>query len=202
MRLILTDDVFNLGNRGQVVNVAAGYGRNYLIPKGLALPATTGNLKMVEQQRVALAKKEAKLTEVAEILAGEVAKLHVVLSRKAGDTGVLFGSVTSKDLSDLLERNGIHIDRKKIALEHPVKSLGNFQIDVHPHAGVDTQLLVSVIPEEEEPVTRVIEKGAESDRIVAETDAKVKALRAAEEGTRTDLLEEPEAAEEEQEEKE
>ncbi len=197
MRLILTDDVFNLGNRGQVVDVAAGYGRNYLLPKGLALPATVGNLKMVEQQKVALAKKEAVLKEEAEILAKELVKLHVVLSRKAGDTGTLFGSVTVKDLADLLEKNGIHIDRRKIALEHPIKSLGNFQVAVHPHAGVDAEILVSVTMEEEEPVARLLERGVESDKIYEATEAKAASLRAAEEGSRPDLMEPPEEEEDE-----
>ncbi len=200
MRLILTDDVFNLGKRGQVVDVAAGYGRNYLLPKGLALPATEGNLKVVEQQKVALVKKEAKLAEEAELLASELAKLHVVVSRKAGDTGALFGSVTAKNLTDLLDSKGIHLDHRKIALEHPIKSLGNFPVDVHPHAGVDTRLLVSVVPEEDEVVERVLEKGPESERIVADTDAVVKKLRETEEGTREDLMAEP--AEPEAEEKE
>lgn len=198
MRLILTDDVYNLGTRGEVVDVAAGYGRNYLLPKGLALPATPGNLKMVEQQRVAIAKKEAVLKEEAELLAKELVKLHLIVSRKAGDTGTLFGSVTSKDLADLLEQNGIHLDRRRIALDHPIKSLGNVMVDVHPHVGVDARLLVSVLPEEDEPVARVMERGVDSDQIYEDLEAKVKAIKAREEGVRPDLMEEPETETEEE----
>ena len=102
MKVILIDDVYGLGRRGDLANVAAGYGRNYLIPKQLAVMATSSNLKMVEEQRVALAKKESKYVEEAELLAQELGQVHIIISRKAGDTGVLFGSVTSKDMEEVL----------------------------------------------------------------------------------------------------
>ncbi len=178
MQLILIDDVFHLGKRGQVVNVAAGYGRNYLIPKGLAVVATPGNLKMVEQQKLSLAKKEAKLKEESELLARELNQLHLAISRKAGDTGALFGSVTSKDLADLLEAKGIHIDRRKITLEHPIKAIGTFQVEAHPHSEVEAHLTVSVMVEDEEPVAKVLKKkSAESDQILAEVEAEVAKIR-------------------------
>lgn len=177
MQLILTDDVHELGKRGQVVEVAAGYGRNYLIPKGLAVAATPGNLKMVEQQRLALAKKEAKFKEEADLLAKELNGLHLALSRKAGDTGALFGSVTAKDLTDLLEDKGFHVDRRKVTLEHPIKSIGNFTVEAHPHSEVEAHLLVSVLIEEDEPVAKVLKKGdAESDKIAALVEAEVKKI--------------------------
>ena len=112
MELILIDDVFSLGKRGEVVNVADGYGRNYLLPKKLAIPATPGNQKMIEQQRLAMAKKEAHFKEEAELLSQELNQLHLVVSRKTGDTGTLFGSVTSKDIAQLLVGEGIHLDRR------------------------------------------------------------------------------------------
>ncbi len=176
MQLILTDDVIDLGRRGQVVNVAQGYGRNYLLPKGLAIPATEANLKLIEEQRVELAKKEASLREESEVLAGELNQLHLVVSRKAGDTGVLFGSVTSKDLGELLEANGFHVDRRKIRLEHPLKNIGNETVEVYPHSEVKAELLVSVLVEEDEVVARVLKKGEESEQIAAQAEAKAKEL--------------------------
>src|SRR5512146_786686 len=150
MQVILTDDVFQLGKRGEVVKVADGYGRNYLIPRRLAIPVTPGNLKMVEQQRIAMAKKEAKFKEEAELLAGELNQMHLIISRKAGDTGALFGSVTSKDLADLLATQGVHIDRRKILMDQPAKAIGNYSIEVRPHSEVQAIVTVSVLPEGDE----------------------------------------------------
>ncbi len=176
MQVILTDDVFQLGKRGEVVKVADGYGRNYLIPRRLAIPVTPGNLKMIEQQRIAMAKKEAKFKEEAQVLAGELNQVHLIVSRKAGDTGALFGSVTSKDLADLLATQGIHIDRRKILMEQPAKSIGNYSIEVRPHSEVQAIITVSVLPEGEEAIARAKKRDAESDRIVADLDAKVKEI--------------------------
>lgn len=162
MQLVLINDVLHLGRRGDVVTVASGYGRNYLIPKGLAVAATSANLKMVEQQRAALARKEARAKEDAEVLAEQLNRLHLVLSRKAGDTGALFGSVTAKDLSDLLEEKGFHLDRRRIDLEHPLKAIGNFPVQAHPHPDVPVEMLVSVALEKEEPVAQVLQQGTEA----------------------------------------
>jgi large subunit ribosomal protein L9 len=176
MQVILTDDVFELGKRGDTVKVADGYGRNYLIPRRLAIPVTPGNLKMIEQQRLAMAKKEAKFKEEAELLAGELNQFHLIISRKAGDAGALFGSVTTKDLADLLQTQGVHIDRRRILLEQPIKTIGNCNVEVRPHGEVSAQLVVSVIAEGDEPVSRAKKKDEESDRIIAELDAKVKEI--------------------------
>ena len=174
MQVILTDDVFQLGKRGEVVKVADGYGRNYLIPRRLAIPVTSGNLKMIEQQRLAMAKKEAKFKEEAQLLANELNQLHLIISRKAGDTGALFGSVTSKDIGDLLATQGIHIDRRKILMEQPAKSIGNYNIEVRPHSDVQAIVIVSVLPEGDEAVARAKKRDAESDRMVADLEAKVR----------------------------
>jgi large subunit ribosomal protein L9 len=176
MEVILIDDVFELGRRGDVVKVASGYGRNFLIPKKLAVPATPGNLKMVEQQRVALAKREAKDRGEAEILAAELGQIHIVVSRKAGDTGVLFGSVTSKDLTDVLAANGITLDRRKILLHQPIKSIGNYTVEVRPHSDVDASLLLSVFPEAGEQISKTLLRGEESDKVVEELKAKVEEI--------------------------
>ena len=173
MELILIDDVFHLGRRGDLVQVANGYGRNYLLPKRLAVTVTPGNLKIIEQQKLAQVKKEAKNQEDAGILAEELNQLHLILSRKVGDTGALFGSVTTKDLSDLMHTNGVEFDRRKIQLEQPLKSIGNFNIELRPHPEVAAQMLVSVIPEEAGPVERLKKRDEESDQIVADLEAKL-----------------------------
>lgn len=188
MEVILIDDVFNLGKRGEVVRVADGYGRNYLIPKKLAIVATPGNLKIVEQQRMTFAKKEAKYKEEAQILAQELNQLHLRMSRKAGETGLLFGSVTAKDIADLLEQNGIHLDRRRIILHQPIKNIGNYRVEAYPHSEVAAELLISVLVESDEPVARVKKKDEETDRIVAELDAKIKEI---EQLTGSRVVEEP-----------
>ena len=186
MELILIDDVFHLGRRGEVVRVAKGYGRNYLIPKGLAVLVTPGNLKMIEQQRLSQVKKEAKNREEAGILAEELSQLHLILSRKVGDSGALFGSVTTKDLSDLMHANGVEFDRRKILLQQPIKSIGNFQIELRPHVEVEAQFLVSVVPEEAGPIERLKKKDEESDQIVADLDARLAEIQASQEESEAD----------------
>ena len=176
MEIILIDDVFELGKRGDVVRVANGYGRNYLIPKKLAVPATPGNRKMVDQQRLAMAKKESKYQEEAELLAQELNQLHLIISRKSGDTGTLFGSVTSKDITDLLQHTGIRLDRRKLLLSQPIKSIGNYRIEIRPHSEVTAELLLSVPIEGEQPISEVKKKDEESDKIVADLEAKLKEM--------------------------
>jgi len=179
MELILVGDVEHLGRRGDVVRVANGYGRNYLLPKGLALLSTPANLKMVEAQRMAQARREAKHKAEAELLAEELTRRHAVLSRRAGESGVLFGSVTSRDVADLMSANGFEVDRRKILLEHPIKNIGNYRLDVRCHGEVTAQLLLSVVPEEEDPVQRLKEQDDESNRLVAELEFLVDEMKAA-----------------------
>ncbi len=177
MEVILIDDVFELGKRGTVVRVADGYGRNYLIPKKLAIPSTPGNKKVIEHQRLAMAKKETKYQEESELLAQELNQLHLMISRKAGETGTLFGSVTSKDLTNLLKTQGIHLDRRKIVLNQPIKGIGNYRIEVRPHSEVTAELLLSVLVEGDKPVSKVKKKDEESDAIVAELEARLKEMK-------------------------
>ena len=177
MEVILIDDVFDLGKRGTVVRVADGYGRNYLIPKSLAIPATPGNRKMIEQQRLAMAKKESKYQEEAELLTQELNQLHLMLSRKSGETGTLFGSVTSKDIAKLLKTTGIQLDRRKIVLNQPIKNIGNYRIEVRPHSEVTAELLLSIVAEGDEPVSKIKKKDEESDAIVAELEARLKEMK-------------------------
>ena len=172
MEIILKEDVYGLGRRGDIVKVADGYGRNYLIPKDLATRATPGNIREVEQKKILLAKQESKYVEEAEILAQELALRHVLISRKSGDAGVLFGSVTSKDITDILAANGINLDRRKLILRNPIKSIGNYEIEARPHSEVEAKFFVSVIPEADAPVAKVIPRGEDSDKIIAELEAK------------------------------
>ena len=177
MEVILIDDVFELGRRGQVVRVAGGYGRNYLLPKRLAILATTGNKKMIEQQRLAMAKGEARSKQEAQVLAEELNQLHLLISRKSGETGTLFGSVTSKDIADLLEKSGIGIDRRKILLHQPIRDIGNFKIQVRPHSEVAAELLLSVLVEGKESVTEAKKRDEESERIIGELEVKIKEIQ-------------------------
>ncbi|MEE8584627.1 MAG: 50S ribosomal protein L9 [Acidobacteriota bacterium] len=176
MQLILIDDVYGLGKRGQLVNVARGYGRNYLVPKGLAIAATKSNLKTIQQQRLSMAKKEASFFDEAQMLADELDQLHLLVSRKSGASGTLFGSVTGKDIVGLLKQEGIRLDRRKLILDHPLKSIGNYQLPVRTHSEVKALLLVSVLIEGDESIKRVKRKDQESDQIVAAINDKVKEL--------------------------
>src|SRR5450432_669650 len=147
MDVILREDIDTLGMRGQVVQVATGYARNFLLPKRLAVAATESNKKIVEQERQGHLRREAK--QVAD--AGELAKLmsnvSVTISQKAGESDQLFGSVTSKDIVDALEKQGYTIDRRKVALDEPIKTLGEFKVPLRLHRDVPAEITVHVVKE-------------------------------------------------------
>ena len=145
MEVILREDIDKLGNRGQVVKVAAGYARNYLLPKRLAVAATEANKKIVEQERQAHLRKEAKLASEAQDLAKLVGGTVLEISAKAGENDQLFGSVTSKDVADALEAKGFSIDRRKIVLDEPIKTLGEHKVTVRLHREVATEISVNVV---------------------------------------------------------
>jgi large subunit ribosomal protein L9 len=148
MEVILREDVEKLGGRGEVVKVAAGYARNFLLPKRLAVPATEANKKIVEQERHAWLKREAKAKteseDLGKLLDGQVLTFH----QKAGENDQLFGSVTAKDIAEALEAKGFHIDRRKINLEDPIKTLGEFAVPVRLHREVTANVKVQVNREE------------------------------------------------------
>ena len=148
MEVILRDDISNLGTRGQVVKVAPGYARNFLIPKKLAVAATESNKKIVEQERQAHLRKEAKLAGEAQDLAKLVNGVSVTFHQKAGENDQLFGSVTSKDVADALAAKGFTIDRRKIQLDEPIKTLGEFKVPVRLHREVTAEVTVVVAKEE------------------------------------------------------
>ncbi|MEE8349081.1 MAG: 50S ribosomal protein L9 [Acidobacteriota bacterium] len=196
MEIILIDDVFELGKRGEVVKVADGYGRNFLIPKKLAIASTPGNLKMIEQQRLVMAKKEAKYEEEATLLAQELNKLHLIVSRKSGDGGALFGSVTTKDIGSLLEVSGIQMDRRKIILDQPIKEIGNYKVQLRPHSAVSAEILLSVLIEGDESIARVKNKDEESEAIIADMEAKL--LEAEAQDTESPELSDPDVGTQEE----
>jgi large subunit ribosomal protein L9 len=149
MEVILREDVDKLGTRGQLVKVASGYARNFLLPKRLAVAATESNKKIVEQERQAHLRREAKVVGEAGDLAKLMSAVVVTISQKAGENGQLFGSVTSKDIADALEAQGYTIERRKIALEEPIKSLGEFKVPLRLHREVTVEIAVNVVKEEE-----------------------------------------------------
>ena len=130
MQIILQEDVEKVGTRGQLVEVAEGYARNFLLPKKLALEATPGNLKRLEKMRAAFAKKTAVEKESAEKLAELLGSVSLTLSRKAGENDQLFGSVTSGDISEALAAQGYNIEKRKIVLTDPIKLVGEYDIPV------------------------------------------------------------------------
>jgi large subunit ribosomal protein L9 len=149
MDVILREDVEKLGTRGQLVKVAPGYARNFLLPKKLAVAATESNKKIVEQERQAHLRREAKVVGEAGELAKMMASVVVNISQKAGENGQLFGSVTSKDIADALEAQGYTVERRKIGLEEPIKSLGEFKVPLRLHREVTVEIAVNVVKEEE-----------------------------------------------------
>ena len=144
MEVILKEDVAKLGSRGDLVKVAEGYGRNFLLPRKLAIEATAGNKKVIEQMRAAALRRSAKEKAQAEELSKHFDGLSVVFARRAGEQDQLFGSVTSSDIGDALEKKGFNVDRRKIQLHEPLKSLGDFTVPVKLHKDVTAHLKVVI----------------------------------------------------------
>ena len=151
MDVILLQDIDKLGNRGQIVKVADGYGRNYLLPKKMALEASTQNRKWVDQQRVRFLKEEAKEKADAADLAKLMEGVAVTIKRKAGEQGTLFGSVTAIDVAEGLAVQGYKIDKRKIQLDNPLKVLGEYDVPVKLHREVTATIKVKVESEAEPP---------------------------------------------------
>jgi len=148
MEVILREDVERLGNRGQVVKVADGYARNFLLPKRLAVAATDSNRKIVEQERQAHLRREAKQKSEAEDLAKLLGGVTVTIAQKAGENDQLFGSVTAKDVVDALAQQNYTVDRRKVQLDEPIKQLGEFKVPVRLHKDVTAEVTVQVVKEE------------------------------------------------------
>ena len=148
MKVILVQEVEKLGEVGDVVEVAAGYGRNYLLPKGWAVAATAKNKRQLEHEQRLSAHHIAKARKASEDLAQQLQGVACRFARKAGDEGRLFGSVTSMDIAQQLQESGFTIDRRRIHLEQPLKSLGTFDVPVRLQADVSATLKITVVPEE------------------------------------------------------
>jgi len=149
MEVILKEDVPKLGNRGDVIKVAEGYGRNYLLPHKLAIEASAANKAVIEQMKAAAVRRSAKEKAEAETLAKQFDGLEVSFTRKSGENDQLFGSVTSGDIAEALEKKGFHIDRRKVQLHEPLKTIGDFTIAVKLHKDVTTHLKVVIAKEAE-----------------------------------------------------
>lgn len=147
MEVILREDVEKLGNRGEVVKVAAGYARNFLLPRRLAVAATDANRKIVEQERQAHLRKEAKLKGEAEDLGQLLGGVSVTITQKAGENDQLFGSVTAKDVADALAAKNFTIDRRKVQLDEPIKQLGEYKVPLRLHRDVVIEITVTVVRE-------------------------------------------------------
>lgn len=145
MNVILTENVKGLGNMGDVVKVKPGYARNFLLPKRLAVEASNRNLNELEHHRRQLGRKAEKLSQEAAVLKGRIEAIECVLTHRAGEEGKLFGSVTSMEIEAALAAKGVEIDRRKIILDHPIKSLGEHDIEIKLNAGVSATLKVRVI---------------------------------------------------------
>jgi len=149
MEVILREHVDNLGRRGEVVKVADGYARNYLLPRKLALLATEGNKKQIEREREKFDAHELEEKKVADAVAERIATVVVEIARKVGETEALYGSVTSGDVAEALHAKGFDIDKRKLVLQEPIKKLGDFTIPVKLHRDVTTNVKVRVIAEGE-----------------------------------------------------
>ena len=150
MEVILRTHVDNLGKRGEVVKVADGYARNYLLPRKLALLATEGNKQRIEKERARFDAAEAEEKKVAEAMSARMNGLDLEISRKVGETEALYGSVTTADIADALHAKGFDVDRRKIQLHEPIKKLGEYDVPIKLHREVAVKMKVKVVAEQVE----------------------------------------------------
>lgn len=148
MRVILLKDHRHLGQRGDEVDVKPGYGRNYLLPRGLALQANDANRKYFDEMRGKIEAVHVKERDEAQAIAEQLEGTRLEITKKAGETGTLFGSVTATEIADELEKKGIEVDRRRIDLEGGIKTVGDHHVVVHLHADVSVEVMVTVLAEE------------------------------------------------------
>ena len=193
-KVLLREDIDTLGGRGEIVKVRAGYARNYLLPQGMASLATKGNLKQIENERTALLKKAAVERSTAEAQADQMGDISLTFARKVGETGHLFGSVTSMDIVEALKEKGYEIDRRRVTLKDVIKETGEFTVPVKLHREVTIDVPVKVTDEEgniietEEAKKEKADRAAiaEADRIAAEKAAEAEAKAKAKAETAND----------------
>ena len=181
--ILLREDIDNLGGRGEIVNVKAGYARNYLLPRGYAILATKGNVKQVEQEKAVLLKKAAEEKATAELQLDQMKDLRFTFERKAGESGTLFGSVTSIDIAASLLEKGYEIDRRKIVLKSPIKEIGDYTVPVKLHREVTLEIPITVKVEGEMIQERIEEEETEEEAVEGETATEAAADETAPEGS-------------------
>jgi large subunit ribosomal protein L9 len=148
VKVILLNDQRHLGKRGEIVDVKPGYGRNFLLPQGLAMEATQGNVKVFEQQRAKIDARHAKERDAAQEIANKMAGLRVEIPKRVGETDTLYGSVTAGDVAEALEKKGFTVDRRRLDLEGGIKTLGEHPVRVELHPEVVAEVTVAVVREE------------------------------------------------------
>jgi large subunit ribosomal protein L9 len=147
MEVILREHIENLGRRGDVVKVANGYARNYLLPRKMALAVTDANRRQIERERKIFDAREAEERQQAEALAGRLAQVEIEIARRVGENNTLYGSVTSADIAHALEAKGFEVDKRRIQLADPLKALGDVSVPIKIHREVTAQVKVTVVPE-------------------------------------------------------
>ncbi len=183
-QVLLREDIDDLGARGEIVRVKAGYARNYLLPRKLAVQATASNVKQIEQERNALLKKETKERASAELQATEMGRLSLSFQRKVGEHGMLYGSVTSMDIAESLKERGYEIDRRRIRLNEAIKETGEYSVQVRLHREVNVEIPVHVTGEGGVQADALAaEPGATGDAAATSDDATSEAAQSEEEAT-------------------
>lgn len=147
MKVILREDIKNVGDMGQTVDVADGFGRNYLVPKGLAVEANLKNIKSLEHARRVIQEKAKKIKNEAQDLAGKISNMTLVIKAKAGEEGKLFGSVTTMDIAEQLKNEGLEIDKKRISLDESIKRIGTYPVKIKIHPEIVAEVSVQVVEE-------------------------------------------------------
>jgi large subunit ribosomal protein L9 len=147
MKVILKEDILNLGKAGQIVNVKDGYARNFLFPKGLALLADEKNMKLLEYQKKKIEEEAKKKRQDAQSIFERLSQVNLKISAKAGEDQKLFGSITSKDIANALEKEGFAIDKKQITVSEPIKRIGEYEVEVKLHENITAKVKVTIIPE-------------------------------------------------------
>ncbi|HXG92629.1 MAG TPA: 50S ribosomal protein L9 [Blastocatellia bacterium] len=171
MDVLLKEDVDNLGHRGQVVRVRAGYGRNYLLPQGLAIEASAGNKRMIEEERRALAKREERERVAAQSEFDKLNGLELRFHRRVGEHGLLYGSVTSLDVVEALKAQGFTVERRKVALKDHIKEVGEYDVQIKLHREVTPTIKVKVLREGEEELPAAEEAPATESALEASSTA-------------------------------
>jgi large subunit ribosomal protein L9 len=195
MDVLLCEDIDNLGQRGQLVRVRAGYGRNYLLPQGLAINATAGNQKMIDEQRRVLAKREARERSAAQGESDKLDGLQLRFDRRVGESGILFGSVTVLDIVEALKAQGYEVERRKVMLKEPIKETGDYEVTIKLHREVTPTVKVLVRKEGAEATPAEEAPAAEEATAATSTESATSAETVEEAVTTADEAATPETAE-------